>query len=71
MIDLLTRVGLAQSKREARDLLSAGAIALNGRRVSGVESALSAEVFRFGRYLLLRKGKKNYRIATVEPAPNA
>jgi tyrosyl-tRNA synthetase len=71
LIDLLIRVGLAQSKREARDLLSAGAIALNGRRVSGVESGLSAEAFRFGRYLLVRKGKKTYRIATVEPAPNA
>jgi tyrosyl-tRNA synthetase len=71
LIDLLTRVGLAQSRREARDLLSAGAIALNGRRVPGVDSALSAEAFRFGRYLLVRKGKKNYRIATVEATPNA
>jgi tyrosyl-tRNA synthetase len=69
LIDLLTRVGLAQSKREARDLLSAGAIALNGRRVAG--ATLPAEAFRFGRYLLLRKGKKNYRIAVAEGAPNA
>jgi tyrosyl-tRNA synthetase len=65
VVDLLARVGLAGSRREARDLLSAGAIAVNGRRVSGVGAVLTRDTLRFGRFVILRKGKKSYHAVTL------
>jgi tyrosyl-tRNA synthetase len=65
VVDLLTRVGLAASKREARDLVTAGAISINGRRVGSVDAGVSHETARFGRFLILRKGKKSYHAATI------
>lgn len=68
LADLLTRVGLAASKRESRDLLAAGAISINGRRVSKVDSVLGPDAVRFNRFVILRKGKKSYHAATLSEA---
>ncbi len=60
LVTLLVESGLANSKRIARELLAAGAISLNGeiRR----EDPLTTADRLFGRYLLLRRGKKQYRL---------
>ncbi|ABK39461.1 tyrosine--tRNA ligase [Aeromonas hydrophila] len=62
LVTLLVESGLANSKRIARELLAAGAISLNGeiRR----EEPLRAADRLFGRHLLLRRGKKQYRLVT-------
>ncbi|MGL5214992.1 MAG: tyrosine--tRNA ligase [Aeromonas hydrophila] len=62
LVTLLVESGLANSKRIARELLAAGAISLNGeiRR----DEQLTAADRLFGRYLLLRRGKKQYRLVT-------
>ncbi|HAU4929864.1 tyrosine--tRNA ligase [Aeromonas hydrophila] len=62
LVTLLVESGLANSKRIARELLAAGAISLNGeiRR----DEPLTAADRLFGRYLLLRRGKKQYRLVT-------
>ncbi len=65
VIDLLIRVGLAASRREGRDLVSAGAISINGQRVKSVDATLSREMARFGRFVIIRKGKKSYHAATL------
>jgi tyrosyl-tRNA synthetase len=65
VLDLLTRVGLAASRREARDLVNAGAVSINGRRVQSVDTAVSRETARFGRFVIIRKGKKSYHAATL------
>ena len=65
VLELLTRVGLAGSKREARDLVSAGAISINGRRVGGIDAVLDSDIVRFGRFVIIRKGKKSYHVATL------
>ena len=65
VIDLLIRVGLAASRREGRDLVSAGAISINGQRVKSVDATLSREMARFGRFIVIRKGKKSYHAATL------
>jgi tyrosyl-tRNA synthetase len=64
VVDLLIRTGIAASKREARELLAAGAIALNGRRVAGVDTIVTSDGLRFGRFAIIRKGKKSYSAAT-------
>lgn len=60
LVALLVTSGLAGSRRIARELLAAGAISLNGRLAEGVE--LAETDWRFGRYLLLRRGKKQYHL---------
>jgi tyrosyl-tRNA synthetase len=66
VVDLLLASGLASSKRAARELISQGAIQLNGQPVrdpaKAVEPAIEA---LHGRYLILRKGKKSYHVLTV------
>ncbi|HXH82025.1 MAG TPA: tyrosine--tRNA ligase [Candidatus Tectomicrobia bacterium] len=63
--ELLVRTGLAESRRAARELLSAGAVHLNGRRVAGASTQVSSQDLLFGRYLALRKGKKSYHLVTL------
>ncbi|MFM1685317.1 tyrosine--tRNA ligase [Aeromonas salmonicida] len=60
LVTLLVSCGLANSKRIARELLAAGAISLNG--TIRQDEQLSAEDRLFDRYLLLRRGKKQYQL---------
>ncbi|MEH8251707.1 MULTISPECIES: tyrosine--tRNA ligase [Aeromonas] len=60
LVSLLVSCGLANSKRIARELLAAGAISLNG--VLKQDDQLSATDRLFGRYQLLRRGKKQYHL---------
>ncbi|MBL0627046.1 tyrosine--tRNA ligase [Aeromonas jandaei] len=60
LVTLLVESGLANSKRIARELLAAGAISLNGEICR--DEQLTADYRLFGRYLLLRRGKKQYRL---------
>ncbi|WP_309266101.1 tyrosine--tRNA ligase [Aeromonas salmonicida] len=60
LVSLLVSCGLANSKRIARELLAAGAISLNG--LLQQDEQLSADDRLFGRYLLLRRGKKQYQL---------
>jgi tyrosyl-tRNA synthetase len=65
VLDLLIRAGLAGSRREGRELVSAGAISINGRKVDGAEWAVSAEAWRSDRVIIIRKGKKSYHAITL------
>ena len=60
LVTLLVECGLANSERIARELLAAGAVSVNGaiRR----DEPLTADDRLFGRYLLLRRGKKQYHL---------
>ncbi|WP_421332747.1 tyrosine--tRNA ligase [Aeromonas sp. 603607] len=60
LVSLLVSCGLANSRRIARELLAAGAISLNG--VLKQDDQLRANDRLFGRYLLLRRGKKQYHL---------
>jgi tyrosyl-tRNA synthetase len=57
--DILVRTGLADSKRSARELLSSGAIQVNGRRADAATRPSTKDAL-FGKYLILRKGRKTY-----------
>lgn len=60
LVTLLVESGLANSKRVARELLAAGAISLNGG-IRQDEQVTDGD-WLFGRYLLLRRGKKQYHL---------
>lgn len=66
LIDLLVDCGLAPSKGQARKDILAGGINLNNERVSDASAVIKTDHFLFGKFLLLRKGKKNYMLVSLE-----
>ncbi len=62
LIDALVAAGLAKSKSEARGFLQSGSVTVNGEKVDALEHQLSDAERLFGRFTLLRRGKKNYAL---------
>ncbi|NSL55628.1 tyrosine--tRNA ligase [Uliginosibacterium aquaticum] len=60
LIDLLVASGLAKSKTEARSFIQSGSVALNGAKVEALDHAITDAERLFGRFTLLRRGKKLY-----------
>ena len=65
LVDVLVQSGLAESRRRARDLITAGAITQNGLRVTDPGTRVSSETALFGAYFVLRKGKKTYHLVAL------
>lgn len=59
VVGLLVTTGLASSRSDARRSLDAGAIYVNGQRV-GPDDLITRRDLQHGRYVLLRRGKKNH-----------
>lgn len=53
------------SKRQAREDIEAGAIELNGKKVSDAESTITRDDILFDKYLIVKRGKKNYHFVEV------
>jgi tyrosyl-tRNA synthetase len=64
IIDLLVASGLSDSKSAARRTVREGGAYVNNAKVSDPDAVVAQEQLLHGRYLLLRRGKKN--LATVE-----
>ncbi|MES2696787.1 MAG: tyrosine--tRNA ligase [Verrucomicrobiota bacterium] len=64
IVDLVVQSGLASSKSQARKDLEEGGIYLNNERV-GAKRIVTKKDLLFGKYLLLRKGKRNYALLTL------
>jgi tyrosyl-tRNA synthetase len=64
IVDLLVATGLAASKGAARRTIGEGGVSVNNIRVDSDEWAPQASDFLYGRWLVLRRGKRN--IAGVE-----
>ena len=60
LIDALVAAGLAKSKSEARGFLQSGSVTVNGHKVEALDHQFSDVERLFGRFTLLRRGKKNY-----------
>jgi tyrosyl-tRNA synthetase len=65
LTDLLVHSGLCPSKGQARKDIEGGGIYLNNVRVSEAARAVSLADLLFGRYILLRKGKRSYSLLEV------
>jgi tyrosyl-tRNA synthetase len=65
IIDLLVECGVAKSKGEARRLILEGGINLNNNRVTEVDQLIKTDALIENRYLILRKGRKNYHLVKV------
>ncbi len=62
LVELLARTTLARSKSEARTHVQAGAITLNGERVTTPEARLTERDLLHGTVALLRRGKKSWHV---------
>jgi tyrosyl-tRNA synthetase len=62
LTDVLAASGLAKSKTEARTFIQGGSVAINGRKIDAIDHKLSTDERLFGRYTLLKRGKKNYSL---------
>jgi tyrosyl-tRNA synthetase len=74
--DLLVHAALSPSKSQARKDIEGGGINLNNRRAAEVTRMVTTSDLLFGKYLLLRKGKKNHALIRAvwphaNPHPNA
>jgi tyrosyl-tRNA synthetase len=64
-VALTVAAGLFGSNGEARRTLGQGGVSINEQRLPGPDAAVPEPVA--GRYLVLRSGKKTYRIARIDP----
>jgi tyrosyl-tRNA synthetase len=65
LVELLVHAGLCPSKGQARKDLEGGGIYLNNLREGNPQRAVTRADLRFGKYTLLRKGKRNYAVVTA------
>ena len=63
---VLVLTGACPSRRQAREDIAAGAIYVNGHRMSGAEHVFSPGDCLFGRYLIIRRGRRRYFLARLD-----
>lgn len=63
--DLLVECGLTQSKGEARRAIAEGGVNLNNQRVGDPARAVTVIDLLEGRFLVLRRGRKNYHLVKI------
>ena len=66
VVDLLVHSGLCASKGQARKDIEGGGIYLNNGRVGEAARTVALKDLLFGRYLLLRKGRRSYVLLRVQ-----
>ncbi|MDP3130859.1 MAG: S4 domain-containing protein, partial [Bacillota bacterium] len=64
LVDVVVATGLASSKREARDLVSSGAVTVNGTKAFILTYIVMKAAAIEGRYSIVRKGKKKYALVS-------
>lgn len=65
IVDWLVELGIEPSKRQAREDITKGAISINGERVNELETEITAEQAIGGKFIIVRKGKKNYSLVKL------
>ena len=60
--ELLHEAGLAQSRGQARKDVKGGGVYVNGKRVDDEQHKLTTSDLMFEKYVLLRRGKRNYAV---------
>ena len=63
--ELLHEAGLAQSRGQARKDVKSGGVYVNGKRIDDEQHKLTTSELMFGKYVLLRRGKRNYALVTA------
>lgn len=66
LLELLTLSGVCSSKREARQDILNGIIFINDLQFNKIESIITSSFCLFQKYLIIKKGKKNYFLVVWE-----
>ena len=66
LVDALVLAGLAPSKSRARTIVTQGGAYVNNHRVRDTEARLGSEDLLFERYLVLRRGQRDYHLLRFE-----
>jgi tyrosyl-tRNA synthetase len=66
LMDLLIAAQAAPSRRQARQDIESGAIYVNGQRQTGIDIVITKEHLLHGKFVVLRRGKKNYFLVRFE-----
>lgn len=69
LLDVLTAAGAFGSRGEAKRAIRQGGVSINGVRAQDEGQTVGQEDLRCGRYLFLRSGRKNFRLAAFSPRP--
>ncbi|MDQ0196977.1 tyrosine--tRNA ligase [Neobacillus ginsengisoli] len=62
LVDLLVAAGISPSKRQAREDITNGAIAINGERITDTAYSLQETDRIEGQFTIIRRGKKKYSL---------
>lgn len=65
IVEWLVDLGIEPSRRQAREDITNGAISMNGERVTELELTVTAEHAIGGKFIIIRKGKKNYSLVRL------
>jgi tyrosyl-tRNA synthetase len=66
LVDVLVTTGLVKSKGEARRAITQGGAYVNNRRTDDVDQVLGADDLLHGRYVVLRRGRRDYHLLQAE-----
>ena len=66
LVEALAQSGLCPSKGQARKDIEQGGVYVNNVRENNAQRHVSANDLLFGKYMLLRKGKKNYTVLSAK-----
>jgi tyrosyl-tRNA synthetase len=66
LVDALVASGLVPSKGQARTTITQGGAYVNNVRVADVDARLGRDDLLHGRYLVLRRGSRNYHLLRFE-----
>jgi len=66
LVDALVDCGLASSRSQARTTIAQGGAYVNNRRVTDVDATVGCEDLLLGRYLVLRRGRREYHLVQFE-----
>jgi len=66
IVNLLSDCGFMKSKGEVKRAIAEGGVYINNHRVTDVNASIRKDQFIEGKYLVLRRGKKNYFLLKTE-----
>ncbi len=66
IVDVLVAMGVAQSKRQAREFISNNSIEIKGEKVNDLDRVIDSTYLTNDTYLIIKRGKKNYYIGKID-----
>ena len=66
IVDFIVNMGIAKSKREAREFIETGAISINGEKITDLNTVIDSDKFIENKYIVVRRGKKKYYLGEMK-----